>query len=326
MRAATLLFFTCVTGTIEAQSTSGALSCSADTIVPGCPSDWFCNDVGYGTCESCTGADGRLPFTSPSVCYSDGLPWAGANDCVALCFPAGTVCTNNCTSNGMDYGLSSQTNDGFCDDGGPGSQFNFCDYGTDCADCSTISTTSGDDGNPCFPNDAIVTKADGTRVRIDTIKEGDSLVAATAEGKITTGTISALSIADIKHEDTWMLTATTRSGLNITTTAWHHLPVGPTCCSDLKTANKIHLGDTVHVSQAGKIVAEVITKMTKVKKTGLHSPGAHAPTPSTAAHACALLHALPPSAYSDLKACLTRSACPTHWARGSPGGGYVPHC
>lgn len=35
------------------------------------------------------------------------------------------LCTNTCSYDG----------DGDCDDGGPGSDFSLCDYGTDCADC-----------------------------------------------------------------------------------------------------------------------------------------------------------------------------------------------
>jgi hypothetical protein len=40
-------------------------------------------------------------------------------------FPEGSGCTNTC----------SYAYDGDCDDGGPGSDFNLCPYGTDCADC-----------------------------------------------------------------------------------------------------------------------------------------------------------------------------------------------
>ena len=36
-----------------------------------------------------------------------------------------TICTNTCE----------WANDGDCDDGGPGSDYDLCEYGTDCADC-----------------------------------------------------------------------------------------------------------------------------------------------------------------------------------------------
>jgi len=39
--------------------------------------------------------------------------------------PSPTGCDNTC----------SDANDGFCDDGGPRSESNFCGLGTDCADC-----------------------------------------------------------------------------------------------------------------------------------------------------------------------------------------------
>ena len=40
---------------------------------------------------------------------------------------AQTICTNTCTD----------ASDGDCDDGGPGSDYNRCDIGTDCVDCGT---------------------------------------------------------------------------------------------------------------------------------------------------------------------------------------------
>jgi hypothetical protein len=40
--------------------------------------------------------------------------------------PSPTGCDDTCTGN---------TNDGFCDDGGPGSDTDFCGLGTDCSDC-----------------------------------------------------------------------------------------------------------------------------------------------------------------------------------------------
>ena len=43
---------------------------------------------------------------------------------------AAAQCTNDC---GLAWdGLA---RDGNCDDGGPGSEYSYCDFGTDCADC-----------------------------------------------------------------------------------------------------------------------------------------------------------------------------------------------
>jgi len=39
------------------------------------------------------------------------------------------VCVNECT------GFPAYASDGECDDGGPGSEFNECSYGSDCVDC-----------------------------------------------------------------------------------------------------------------------------------------------------------------------------------------------
>ena len=41
----------------------------------------------------------------------------------------GTVCTDEC------IGFPTYASDGACDDGGPGEEFSFCAYGTDCYDC-----------------------------------------------------------------------------------------------------------------------------------------------------------------------------------------------
>jgi hypothetical protein len=43
--------------------------------------------------------------------------------------PPGYVCLNSC------IGMPTYATDGFCDDGGPGAEYLYCQYGTDCADC-----------------------------------------------------------------------------------------------------------------------------------------------------------------------------------------------
>jgi len=62
----------------------------------------------------------------------------------------GTVCTNTCSDAG----------DGWCDDGGPGSDFSICAFGTDCADCGPRSG-SGDTGGSGACNDDCMFYADG---------------------------------------------------------------------------------------------------------------------------------------------------------------------
>ena len=52
---------------------------------------------------------------------------------------------------------------------------------------------SKSEAEPCFPSSATVTKADGTTITIDTLKEGDEIVAATSDGSLTTDTVAIQS-------------------------------------------------------------------------------------------------------------------------------------
>ena len=45
---------------------------------------------------------------------------------------AGDLCTDSCGPEGKPGGWAG---DGACDDGGEGSEFSVCDFGTDCTDC-----------------------------------------------------------------------------------------------------------------------------------------------------------------------------------------------
>jgi hypothetical protein len=70
---------------------------------------------GLGACE------GEEPFMMPA-----GLDSLA---CASVCGPTDgtdtTLCENTCT----------YSNDGQCDDGGPGADYSICDLGTDCNDC-----------------------------------------------------------------------------------------------------------------------------------------------------------------------------------------------
>ena len=127
-----------------------------------------------------------------------------------------------------------------------------------------------DDGppeDPCFPSTATVTKSDGTVCRIDTLKEGDAIVAATADGAITTDTVSLLSIAKPEAETTF-ITLTTDVGKTLTLTPEHHLPFGEVCCSNLKKAKEVAEGDMVWTTSG----AALVTKKGAAIEKGLHSP------------------------------------------------------
>ena len=89
----------------------------------------------------------------------------------------------------------------------------------------------------------MVTKADGSLVRIDTLKEGDKIVAATADGALTTDIVSLLSIAQPEAQAKTLLTLSTAANATLTLTPEHHVPVGAECCSTLKKAKDVTVGE-----------------------------------------------------------------------------------
>jgi hypothetical protein len=137
--------------------------------------------------------------------------------------------------------------------------------------CSSPSPPASD---PCFPSSSSVSLADGTTKRLDALKEGDegALVAATAEGALTTDTVSLLSIANPEKSVATYLSLVTAANATLTVTAGHHLPVGPSCCTTLKLAKDVHVGETVWVAAPGAPRPTTITAKTSTRATGLHSP------------------------------------------------------
>ena len=126
--------------------------------------------------------------------------------------------------------------------------------------------------DPCFPSSALVTMADGTLTRLDALKEGDVIVATTAEGTLTTDTVSLLSIAKPEATATTFVTLTADTGKSLNLTAEHYLPVGAECCSTLKQAKEIVVGETVWAVEGGAVVARIVTKKSHATHKGLHSP------------------------------------------------------
>jgi len=120
---------------------------------------------------------------------------------------------------------------------------------------------------PCFPSSATVTRADGTPAPMDALMEGDVVLAATAAGKLTTDTVSLLSIAKPEAEATFV-TLATDAGKTLTLTPEHHLPVGEACCSTLKKAKEVVEGETVWTTGG----AALVTKKGAAIAKGLHSP------------------------------------------------------
>jgi hypothetical protein len=124
----------------------------------------------------------------------------------------------------------------------------------------------------CFPSGAMVIKADGTTSRVDGLKEGDEIVALTAEGALTTDTVSLLSIAQPKMRASSYAVISTAANHSLTLTAGHHLPVGGKCCSTLKQAENINIGETVWTVAGGAVTYTTVTMVSKVEAKGLHSP------------------------------------------------------
>jgi len=143
---------------------------------------------------------------------------------------------------------------------------------------------------PCFPSEALVTMADGTPRPLSALHAGDAIVAASADGTLTTDTVSLLSLADADVQGTTFVVLTTASGRNLTLTPTHHVPIGAACCADLKQAKDIAVGETVYelamstsktiLDQPGEAVvsASAAVRSTQVKKIGTATkPGLHSP-------------------------------------------------
>ena len=118
----------------------------------------------------------------------------------------------------------------------------------------------------------MVTRADGTPTRVDALNAGDQIVATTADGSLTTDTVSTLSIAEPAAAADFV-TLTTAANASLTLTPEHHLPVGATCCNALKKAKEVAIGDTVWAVAAGKAAATTVSRVSVARAAaGRHSP------------------------------------------------------
>ena len=136
----------------------------------------------------------------------------------------------------------------------------------------TVEGAAAESRRPCFPSTATIAKADGMTVTIDTLKEGDEIVAATADGSLTTDTVSIFSLAHNEVEATF-IKLNTDGGRTLTLTPTHHLPVGAFCCSNLKMAKEVTVGEVVWaIGAAGAIVAQTVASTGLAIEKGLHNP------------------------------------------------------
>ena len=140
------------------------------------------------------------------------------------------------------------------------------------APSSPLPCPVDDDDDPCFPSSAMVTMADGTTKAVALLNEGDAIVTATSEGDLATDTVSLLSLSKPNADATFVTLTTPSSTLTLTPN--HHLPVGPNCCSNLKKANDVEIGDHIWTVAPGDkpAKASAVTAKSSTTAKGLHSP------------------------------------------------------
>jgi len=245
-------------GMVASQCTDAEMCATADFV--------FDAVIGY-TCSSVAGDGTPTVFgntldpdclAGAQSCQEGTVPILTAEDCASPRYWVPTTCD----------GVKENTAPANCPFIQPAILANYAiDYGGADACCLVV-----DDDEPCFPGTAIVTKADGTSSRVDALKEGDQIVAAAADGSLTTDTVSLLSIAHPEAIVDKFITLSTAAGASLTLTPNHHLPVGPTCCSTLKMAKDVRIGEVVYTVAEGKTTTTSVIGMHVTKATGLHSP------------------------------------------------------
>jgi hypothetical protein len=101
---------------------------------------------------------------------------------------------------------------------------------------------------------------------------GETIVAVREDGSVTYDMISALSIS--KNEVEAQFIKIEASPLaSVTMTPNHHLPVGNTCCSNLKRASNVKVGDVIWTFVGTGIArASTVSNISAVLARGTHSP------------------------------------------------------
>ena len=212
-----------------------------------------CNNAG-GICGSCTSS-------SPTQTSGTKYTWAGAAS-----FPGSEFVVNcNCATNkwNISYtpytGISGPYPNGECRQSSSNYQVT-CDCGG-----------GGGAAPSCFPSSALATQSDGSTIRLDALKEGDLILAAAIDGTLTTDTVSLLSLAD-REAKADFLSLITADNRTLTLTSTHHLPVGATCCSNLRKAKDVTVGETVWVANDKSTSPSRVIQVTSRADIGLHSP------------------------------------------------------
>lgn len=197
-----------------------------------------------GSCPSLDTTTTQQYDVDTSTLMQQGMRW---------CWMANADCSGSCTSSAVftevaDWSVPAcQSHTAVF--GGP-SDYGINSVKISCGDAVNPSPpppadSGAGDSDPCFPSSSIVTKADGTPSRIDALKEGDEIVAATHDGTLTTDTVSLLSIAKPEVKGAAYVALATDAKKTLTLTPGHHVPVGAACCSTLKLAKDVEVGENV---------------------------------------------------------------------------------
>ena len=121
---------------------------------------------------------------------------------------------------------------------------------------------------PCFPSKATVTLESGHAARMDELRAGDKILAARADGTLYHDTVSRFSLA--KSDVTAAFVSLTMGNKQVSLTATHHLPVGPS--KTLKQAADVKQGETVWIAEKAALSPQTVTKIDLVIGEGLHNP------------------------------------------------------
>ena len=99
------------------------------------------------------------------------------------------------------------------------------------------------------------------------------MLALTTDGSVKADEVSILSIADAATPHAFVSLAT-EANARLNLTADHHLAVGAKCCSTLKKAKDVVVGDNVWVMSGSRPlpVAQKVASISTVSDVGLHSP------------------------------------------------------
>jgi len=235
--------------------------------------------------EAATSVDWTMPTSPNRITIPVGetvhFSWSGTH---AVYQSAGLSDYDACaTSSGNTVAQSSRGGSWSNTFNAEGTYYYICPVGGHCGAGQKIAITVGStqaaesgssQENPCFPSSGNVVRADGTTATMDALKAGDHIVAFTTDGQRTIDTVTPLSLAKPDTKANAFLMLSVGSARNLTLTKEHHVPTGTTCCSVLRKARELVVGDTLWTmsDKSSFPVARKIISVTNVRLDGLHSP------------------------------------------------------